>query len=70
MFPIARLRPDPVYGYATEPVFTSAQRLALQGLHEQTAVYAEGCFSLLFPFLVSSPEHFARLRRRVRDILA
>ena len=51
VFPVSQPRPDLVYGYATEPVFTSAQLLALQGLHEQIAFYAEGCLGLLFPFL-------------------
>ncbi|KAK4444011.1 hypothetical protein QBC34DRAFT_335858, partial [Podospora aff. communis PSN243] len=51
VFPVSQPRPDLVYGYATGPVFTSAQLLALQGLHEQISFYAEGCLDILFPFL-------------------
>ncbi|KAK0701178.1 hypothetical protein B0T21DRAFT_300687 [Apiosordaria backusii] len=49
-FPVSQPRPDLLYGYARQPVFTSAQLLILKELHEQIPDYAEGYLDLLFPF--------------------
>lgn len=49
VFPVSQPRPDLVYGYATEPVFTSAQLLLCKGSTSRLHSMPRGVWASCFP---------------------